>query len=42
MKNPDVYLGRVEKYTALQKQVEAGLIPPPRYKYFPELWANAA
>lgn len=38
MKNPDVYLSRVVKYAELQKHVEAGLTPPPRYKYFPELW----
>lgn len=42
MKNPDVYLGRVEKYNTLHKQVESGEIPPPQYKYFPELWAPKA
>lgn len=39
MKNPDVYLGRVKKYMELQARVDAGLEPPPQYKYFPELWA---
>lgn len=40
MKNPEVYLGRVARYTELQKEVEAGTTPPPLYKYFPELAKN--
>lgn len=40
MKNPEVYLGRVKKYTELQAKVEAGEEIPPQYKYFPELWKN--
>jgi hypothetical protein len=38
MKNPDVYLSRVKKYTELHARAEAGLEMPPQYKYFPELW----
>ena len=30
------YPDRVERYTKLQAQVEAGLIPPAMYKYFPD------
>lgn len=40
MKNPDVYLGRVKKYTELQERMDAGLEIPLQYKYFPELWEN--
>lgn len=38
MTNPEVYLGRVKKYTELQARMDAGQEIPPQYKYFPELW----
>jgi len=42
MKNPDVYLDRVKKYKALHEQVLRNEIPPPQYKYFPELIQTSA
>ena len=40
MKNPEVYLTRVEKYNELQQKFLAGEERPNLYKYFPELWEN--
>jgi glycosyltransferase involved in cell wall biosynthesis len=36
MRRPEVYLERVTKYRELHRQAQAGFIPPPQRKYFPE------
>lgn len=38
MTNPSVYLDRVRKYNQLHEQSLSGDIPPPHYKYFPEIF----
>jgi glycosyltransferase involved in cell wall biosynthesis len=41
MKNPCVYLDRVEKYKKLHIEAAEGKMPPQHYKYFPEVYAKA-
>jgi hypothetical protein len=40
MRDPEIYLSRVKTYAEKQARVDAGLEPPPHYKYFPEFWAG--
>lgn len=40
MKNPHVYLDRVEKYKKLHVESSEGNIPPQQYKYFPEIYGE--
>ena len=41
MVDQDFYPAKVEKYKKRQKEFEAGRLPPPAYKYFPEFYRSA-
>lgn len=41
MKNPSVYLERIQKYLLLQTRFEKGEIAPPRFKFFPEFYKQS-
>jgi glycosyltransferase involved in cell wall biosynthesis len=41
MRDPSVFLNRVEKYKKLQMQAEAGEIAPQMFKYFPDAWKKS-
>ncbi len=42
MVGQDFYPAKVEKYRKRQKEFEAGRLPPPAYKYFPEFYKPSA